>query len=216
MLARSSFFPFVVVLVRIAAGYGLLSCGGVSAETSQRTQTFEQCTAMVEDRARLACLKALLSRTPAPTEPPSTAQNTESSDNWPLIRTPNPKGGPDALAITRTADTSKSDPDLAGLIVRCQDKPGLEVLLAMVRPLPPKRKREVTLGLGTAKPVLQAEISETGTALILPIDPTALTSQRELTVGLEDPDGSIKGVIPLDGLSPALAKLSATCRSSRP
>jgi len=216
MLARSVCFPFVVVLLRIAAGYGLLSCSGVLAETSERTQAFERCTAIVDDQARLACFKALLSSAPAPTEAPSAAQKTESSTDWPLIRTPNPKGGPDAVAITRTADTSKSDPDLAGLIVRCQDKPGLEVLLALVRPLPPRRKREVTLGLRTAKPVVQAEISETGTALILPIEPSVLTSQAELTVGVSDPDGPIQGVIPLDGLVRGLARLSASCPSSRP
>jgi hypothetical protein len=187
----------------------------VGAQILDGGSEFDRCKTIPDDHMRLACFKALLSNT----ENPGTSAQAPSSSpsyDWPLIRTPHPKGGPDALSITRTADTAKSDPDLAGLIVRCQDRPGLEILLALVRPLPPRRKRQVELSLGAARPILTAEVSPAGTALILPIEPNAISAQRELTVEIDDPDGRIRGVIPLDGFGPALAKLSASCPLSRP
>ena len=36
---------------------------------------------------------------------------------------------------------------------------------------------------------------------------------KELAVLIQDPEGDIRGMIPLDGLAPALAKLSARCPS---
>ena len=37
------------------------------------------------------------------------------------MRTRNPHGGADAVSIMHTADTSKSDLDLAGLMIRCRE-----------------------------------------------------------------------------------------------
>ncbi|WP_298885745.1 hypothetical protein [uncultured Bradyrhizobium sp.] len=211
--------------------------GASSALGAESARDFDGCKAIADDRARLDCFKALLNppaSAPGATSPgpdslsssaspgsssapsPDAAQGAASADNWPLVKTANPKGGPDALAIMRTADTTRSDPDLAGLLVRCQDKPGFEVLLAVVRPLPPRRKRDVTITLGTAHPVLHAEISSAGTSLILPLEASTLAIQDELAVKVDDPDGSIQGVIPLGGLGPALAKLAANCPASRP
>jgi hypothetical protein len=213
------------------AGIFLFGTAAPFAESAEPAKDFEQCKTIADDRARLDCFKALLgapATAPGPTssEPaapgslsaqrPGSAQGPGSADNWPLIKTPNPKGGPDALAIMRTADTTRSDPDLAGLLVRCRDNPGFEVLLAVVRPLPPRRKRDVTITLGTAQPVLHAEISSAGTSLILPLEPSTLAAQPELSIRVDDPDGPIQGVIPLDGLGPALAKLAANCPVSRP
>lgn len=187
-------------------------------EVQDQTEGFDKCKIIADDRSRLECFKALLADSPSSSasSAPSAAQPTDTSSAWSLIRTPNPKGGPDALSIMRTADTLKSDPDLAGLIVRCQDKPGLEVLIALVRPLPPRRKRDVILNLGSGQTKFQAEVSATGTGVILPLEPRMLTAQRELSVRLDDPDGQIRGMISLDGLAPALARLSASCLSGRP
>lgn len=192
---------------------------GLQPGGAQAVEGFDRCKAIADDQSRLVCFRDLLSGVPGPTSPvqvPALPSTPEMSDGWPLIRTPNPKGGPDALAIMRAANTSKSDPDLAGLIVRCQDNPALEVLLALVRPLPPRRKREVSLTLGSERPTFTAEVSPAGTALILPVEPSALSAQHDLTVEIKDADGRIAGVIPLDGLGLALAKLKASCASARP
>lgn len=187
----------------------------VFAQGRAVSKDFEKCKVIVDDQARLSCLKNLLPE-PAPGSAASAAH-----DPWPLVRTPHPKGGLDAVAIMGTASTARSDPDLAGLMIRCDGKPGLEVLLAVVRPIPPRTKRDVVVISGTTQSVLRAEASSSGTALILPIEATAFAAGpwqglTELLVTIKDPEADIRGVIPLGGLAPAMAKLSASCPSGRP
>jgi hypothetical protein len=182
----------------------------VFAQANDISKDFERCKAIADDRARLNCLKNLL---PAD---PNKAAASAADDSWPLVRTPNPRGGPEAVAIMRTADTSRSDPDLAGLMIRCAEKHGLEVLLALVRPLPPRAKRDVVVTGGTSKSVLHAEVSSSGTAIVLPFEATALTSGpwqnlKELIVTINDSEGSISGAISLEGVAAATARLTANC-----
>lgn len=194
---------------RAALSY-MVGATAVFAQARDVSQDFEKCKVIADDQARLNCLKNLI---PSVSSNPATS---DTGDSWPLVRTPNPKGGPDAVAIMRTADTAQSDPDLAGLMVRCAEKPGLEVLLALVRPFPPRSKRDVVVTSGTAQSVLHAETLPTGTALVLPVEAMAFTTgpwqgMKELAVTIHDPEAEIRGVVPLDGLVPALAKLSTNC-----
>lgn len=193
----------------------LLGVSGVPAQSRgavDASGSFDRCKVIADDRQRLDCLKKLI---PAP---PVAVGDATSEDIWPLVRTPNPEGGPDAVAIMRTPDTARSDADLAGLMIRCRDKPGLEVVLALVRPVPPRSKWVVTLRSKAMQTVLHAEASSAGTVLILPMDATAFTTgpwggQTELGVTIKDPAGEIHGLIPLDGVARSLARLSAACRS---
>jgi hypothetical protein len=174
---------------------------------------FEKCRIIADDRARLDCLKKLLA--PAPAVSP---EAKSGQDTWPLIVTHRSAGGRDAVAIMRTADTSRSDPDLAGLMIRCGEKPGFEVLLAVVRPFPPRARRDVVIGSGATQMVLQAKISSLGTGIILPVEATVFTTGpwqglKELSVAIKAPEMEIRGVIPLDGLAPAMTRLSANCPS---
>jgi hypothetical protein len=207
-----AFFGQSILLILGAAVF--YSGGTVFAVSQDRdvSQDFAKCKVIVNDQARLNCLKNLL---------PENSINPSASparDLWPLVRTPHPQGGPEAVAIMRTADTAHSDADLAGLMIRCKEKPGLEVLLALVRPVPPRTKRDVVVTLGSTQSVLRAEASATGAALILPIEATVFTTGpwrelKELTVSIKDPETEIGGVIPLGGLAAAMAKLSASCPS---
>jgi hypothetical protein len=184
----------------------------VFSQTRDVSQGFEKCKIIADDQARLNCLKNLL---------PSSSSDSAASvtkDPWPLVRTPNPKGGADAIAIMRTADTALSDPDLAGLMIRCAEKPSLEVLLVLVRPFPPRTKTDVVVTSGTTQSVLQAEAASPGSALVLPIEATAFTSgpwqgSKELAVAIRRPEAEIRGVIPLNGVTSAIAKLSSSCSS---
>lgn len=192
-----------------AALFYMVGAMAVFAQGHDISQDFEKCKVIADDQARLNCFKNLL---PSDSSKPATSATTD----WPLVRTPHPKGGPEAVSIMRTADTDQSDPDLAGLMIRCAEKPGLEVLLALVRPFPPRAKRDVVVTTGTTKSVLHAEVSSIGTALILPIEATAFTAgpwqgMKELAVTINDPEAEIRGVISLEGLAPAMAKLSASC-----
>jgi hypothetical protein len=188
----------------------LVGIAPVFAQERDISQEFEKCKVIANDQARLNCLKNLL-----PESAPGPAASA-ANDSWPLVKTPHPKGGKDAVAIMRTADTAQSDPDLAGLMIRCEEKPGFAVLLALVRPFPPRSKRDVAITLGTSQSVLHAEASPTGTALILPIEATAFTTGpwqglKELAVTIKDPETEIRGVIPLGGLGAAMTKLAANC-----
>ena len=182
------------------------------AQERDSQQDFDRCKAIASDSARLDCLKKLLPNAS------SDAPAESAGAIWRLIRTPRPNGGPDAVAIMRTADTAQSDPDLAGLMIRCQDKPGLEVVLALLRPFPARSKKDVVVNLGSTTTILPAETSTPGTALVLPIDATFFTigpwrHLKQLSVEIRDSESNVRGVIPLDGIAPALAKLSASCPS---
>ena len=179
----------------------------VSAEQADLYSEFEKCRLLGDDQTRLACLKKLVPKTPE-----------ETDDSWPLIRTHDPRGGPDAVSIMRTADTTRSDPELAGLIIRCAEKSGLETVLALVKPVPPRSRRDVVVLAGTTQVLVHAEVTAAGTALLLPVESSTFTTgpwrnARELIVKIDDPEGEIRGVIPIGGAGPAIARLSATCPS---
>jgi hypothetical protein len=171
---------------------------------------FEKCRVLGDDQARLACLKNLL---------PKTADKPAAShpvDSWPMVRTHHPQGGPDAVSIMRTPDTTRSDPELAGLMIRCAETPGLEAMLALVRAVPPRSRRDVVLAAGATEVLLHTEVTSAGTALLLPVETSTFTAgpwrdTKEIAVTIRDPDGEIRGVIPIDGIGPAMAKLSANC-----
>ena len=188
----------------------LIAPTALSAEGSDDIYArFEKCRVLGDDQARLTCLKNLL---PQPTDDAPAS----SAESWRLVRTPHPQGGPDAVSVMRTADTARSDPELAGLMIRCGDKTGLETLLALVRPVPPRSKRDVIVTTGSARIILHAEAASVGTALVLPIETSLFTTGnwrnlKELAVKIQDPDGDIRGVIPLGGIGPAVARLSANC-----
>lgn len=192
--------------------YLLMGVPAALAETSGVAEGFAKCKVMDDDQARLDCLKKLLA-----VPPTSTPAEAGEDHRWPLVVTPPPAGGGhEAVSIMRTADTTRSDPDLAGLMIRCQEKPGLQVLLALVRPLPPRAQRSVVVSPTTAPTIIHAEVSPLGTGIVLPVEPSMFTTGqwrelKELAVLIQDPEGDIRGVVPLDGLAPALAKLSARC-----
>jgi hypothetical protein len=210
MLCRteSNLAPFALVLI-----YLLTGVVSASAQQPDISAGFAKCKTIADDQARLDCLKKLL-----PSSDPTPAPGQSLQDPWPLVVTPRSATGREAISIMRTADTTRSDPDLAGLMIRCQEKPGFEALLALVRPLPPRAQRDVVVGSGAARSVLHAEVSSLGTGVVLPVEPTAFTTGpwrglKELSVIIKDPEAEIHGVILLDGLAPAMAKLSARCPS---
>lgn len=194
--------------------YLLTAVPATAAESPGITEGFAKCKVIADDQTRLDCLKKLLP--PPPVKPP--AEGVQ--DRWPLVVTPLPPGGGghEAVSIMRTADTTRSDPDLAGLMIRCQEGPGFQVLLALVRPLPPRAQRSVVVSPTTTPTIIHAEVSPLGTGIVLPVEPSAFTTGqwrdlKELAVLIQDPQADIRGVIPLEGLAPALAKLSARCPS---
>lgn len=204
MILRFALAGLLVVVPHLAA------MAADSAEKNGFYPEFEKCRVLGDDQARLACLKNLLPKT---TDEPA---RSTTSDSWPLVRTPHPRGGPDAVSIMHTADTTRSDPELAGLMIRCAEKPGLEAFLALLRPIPPRSRRDVVVTAGAAQVLLHAEVTSAGTALLLPVETSTFTTgpwrnAKEIAVTVKDLDGEIRGVIPIDGIGPAMARLAGNC-----
>jgi hypothetical protein len=178
---------------------------------------FERCRSITDDAARLRCYEAETSQ-PLNRAPPTAGPATVGP--WPLVRTPNPTGGRDAVSVLKTADITKSDIDFAGLMLRCGEH-NIEVLIVLVRPLPPRAHPRVAVTTG-GKPIdFTGSVVPPGAEVLLPPEATALASgpwqtAPELSVEVgavqgDDPPSQIRGVISLAGLGAALAQLQANC-----
>ena len=138
----------------------------------------------------------------------------ESASGWHLVRTANPRGGPDAVSISHTADISRSDLDLAGLMLRCGEK-SVEVVIVVVTPLSPRARPDVTISADHKEWRFVAQAVSPG-ALLLPAEATSLADgpwqlAHELAVKVSSPELAFGGVIPIDGLAGALGTLAANC-----
>jgi hypothetical protein len=99
-----------------------------------------RCIALIDDAARLDCIEGGVVR------PQKRSQLlSPSTGDWRWVRTPNPRGGPDAISIMHTADMSRSDADLAGLMLRCAQD-GIEALVIVVAPLPTRARPRIRFG----------------------------------------------------------------------
>jgi hypothetical protein len=138
-----------------------------------------------------------------------------ADDAWKLMRTPDPTGGHDAVSIMRIADVSKSDREFAGLMLRCGER-SIQVLIVLVRVLPPRAHPKVRLAAGSSSVELTASVVPPDVSLLLPNDAAALAmgawlTATELVVAVEDEQGTIRGVVPLAGFGRALALLRSNC-----
>jgi hypothetical protein len=178
---------------------------------------FERCRSITDDAARLRCYEAAASQ---PSNRPPPSAGPASAGPWPLVRTPNPAGGRDAVSVLKTADITKSDIDFAGLMLRCGEN-NIEVLVVLVRPLPPRARPRVSVTTGSKAIDFIASVVPPGAEVLLPPEATALASgpwqtAAELSVEVsavegDDQPGPIRGVISLAGLGPALAQLQTNC-----
>jgi hypothetical protein len=138
-----------------------------------------------------------------------------NAGTWRLVRTPNPRGGPDAVSIMQTADTARSDIDLVGLTLRCSDT-GFDVLVVFLKPFPPRTHPKVKLTSGGTTVHLEAAVIPPGAAISLPAEVATLVkgswqSSSELAIEVEDDGNATRGFISLVGLAPALSLLASNC-----
>ena len=159
--------------------------------------------------AVLAGFSLLIASAPA-AEPQSSLSN-----GWRLLRTANPRGGPDAVSISHTADVTRSDLDLAGAMLRCSPT-RIEFLIVTVTLFSPKVAPEVTISAGGREWRFAGHVVPPGAELLLPSEATSLASGAwqsagEINVKVTSNEQSFAGVIPLVGLSEALPTLAANC-----
>ena len=141
--------------------------------------------------------------------PPS----SELAAGWHFVRTRNPHGGADAISIMHTADTSRSDLDLAGLMVRCSES-GAEVVIVFLRTLPLRARPHVVFGKPGNETQFEATVAPPGTAVLLPRDASDLVSGSwqvvsDLFIRIDDGNTTVRGVVALAGLQAAFKVLLA-------
>ncbi len=150
---------------------------------------------------------------------PATAEEPQIS-GWRLLQTANPHGGADAVSVSHTADTTRSDLDLAGLMLRCHERSAhdrsAEIVIVVVTPFQPSAHPSVTIAAAGKDWHFDAQVVSPGAELLLPSQATDLAagpwqSIDELAVKVSSSNRSFSGVIPIEGLSGALAKLAANC-----
>jgi hypothetical protein len=141
--------------------------------------------------------------------------STELAGAWRLVHTPNPGSGPDAVSIMHTADTTKSDLELAGLMIRCNiGRPELAIVL--LRAFPLRARPVVRLGAPGHETQFEATVSPPGTAISVSGDPKAIVagvwqSESDLSIHVIDGQTTISGVVPLTGLQSAFNVFVANC-----
>jgi hypothetical protein len=141
---------------------------------------------------------------------------SELTGGWRVVRTRHPQGGPDAVSIMHTADTSKSDIELAGLMLRCGNG-GAEILVILLRPFPLRARPKVAFGKPGSEIRFETSVAAPGTMILLPGDAATLIngpwrSLSELSIQVDDEQVSIRGAVALTGLKPAFDVLTANWR----
>jgi hypothetical protein len=145
----------------------------------------------------------------------SQAQSSELAEGWRLVRTHNPNGGADTISIMRPADTSRSDLDLVGIMIRCNETT-TEVVIVVLPVLPFRIQPQVAFGKPENESQFEAKIARPGTLVLVPQDATILVNGPwqnldDLFIRVSAGQSIIRGVVKLAGLQAAFKKLQATC-----
>jgi len=170
------------------------------------------CYNIADFTARLRCYEAEMSKSLA-----GTATTAPGTGTWRLVRTPDPAGGRDSIAIMQTANITRSDIDFAGIMIRCGESK-LEVVAVLVTPLPPRSRPKVTVKTVQASQDFTGTVLGPGAAILLPAEASAFLSGAwltapDLTLRIADDDTVVEGSVPLTGLGTALPQLTASCSS---
>lgn len=136
---------------------------------------------------------------------------------WRLVRTPGPDGR-EVVSIMRVADALKSDPDFAGLMIRCRENLALQIALVVIRPFPPRAHPQISIGTGQTTVRFETSVIPPGSLLSLPPEAEVLArgawqSADQLIVDIEGDGDKIHGVVSLQNLANAIAYLQANCNA---
>lgn len=134
---------------------------------------------------------------------------------WHLVRTPAPDNK-ETVSVMRTGELLKSDPDFAGLMLKCREPSGPQIGFVVIPPFPPKSHPRVTISTGKSSLHFKASVIAPGTIVTLPNEADALAqgpwqSTQTLTVRIKGNKADIHGTVSLKQLSGAVALLKANC-----
>lgn len=211
MIARSLFSPRCLAA---AAGLALAALAATAPLRAQsdKAEAFARCKTIADDKTRLRCFESAAETPTLPSTP-----SVQPLVPWRLIRSPNPRGGLDAVAVMRTADMAQSDLGFAGLMLRCSEN-AVEVVVVMTEPFPPRSRARVRIIAGGQDLRFDANVVPPFSALALPAEATSLAdgpwqSLPRLSIEVEHDHTPIHGTVQLAGLGSALALLRSSCPS---
>ena len=143
------------------------------------------------------------------------AAEQHSAGDWHFVLTANPHNAGDSASISHIADVTRSDLDLAGVMVRCS-KMGVDVMIVLIVPFPRHVHPSVAIIADGKESRFDVSVLPPGAELLLPAEAARLAgglwqSASELSVTVSSAGRSFGGVIPIDGLSSAFGKLVANC-----
>jgi hypothetical protein len=191
--------------------------GQDSGKPRKLNRELEHCSRIKDERERMRCEKEEASRPSTNvSQPPPPEPGT-----WQLARTPNPAGGPESISIMKSANTTGSGQDIAGLMLRCGEGATTQVLVVLIEPLPPRAHPKVTVVAGTTTTEFTASVVTPGALVLLPEKASALVedawqSVHELAVSISENRRSLHGVIPLADISTAMRTLQSNCPTAVP
>jgi hypothetical protein len=207
-MAKNGSFSTGCRLVVLAL-FVIFALSGTAAQGINEA-ALERCRAIADEIARLRCFESITSEKSR--APPA---RSATIGRWRLVRSPHPQGGKDAVSIMRSAELAGSDPDFAGLVLRCSER-DFEVLLVVIAPLSFRARPHVTLKTSNSKDEFEASVAPPGLLVLLPRDVTDLArgpwrTASQLSVLITDEQHMIRGSVLLADLQAASDLLVASC-----
>ncbi len=143
-------------------------------------------------------------------------QGAGAEAGWLLIRGGRTETGESGAAVLHTADFERSDPRLAGLMVRCGGTQGIETVIVVVEPFSPHAQPQVSLRTPQQTFEFAGSVIPTGAGIRLPLEAAKLAalglgSTREVEIKVTTDGAAINGAVALTGLPKALAWLNGEC-----
>jgi len=203
---------------RITSGFGwvglvaVILLGLVKSQAIETSDGNDRCRGLTDLAMQKQCyeiINGLSGKT--------NAQGVTLLEGWQLIKTPDPHGGADAISISHVADFERSDPNLAGILLRCVNHQ-IELFVIVIEPYPPQIPIDLTLKLGNSSAsTYRGSIVPPGVMVRLPVEAaTAIFDRRQqtddLNVSLASRTTQITtGIVKLTGLEQALGTLKTSC-----
>jgi hypothetical protein len=118
--------------------------------------------------------------------------------------------------MTKIANPTPPEQDVAGLMLRCAEGASTDVLIVLATPLPSRTHPKVTVVAGATTTEFIASVIPPGALVLLPEKASALVentwqSVPELAVSITDKNRAFRGVIPLEDISDAMQALQSNC-----
>ena len=197
------------IAAAICAFWLTSACCQEAAKQPKLNSEVERCRRINNEHMRTHCFEQINSKAaPVPQQ--------QSSVTWQLARTPNPSGGRDSISITKIANPTPSEQDVAGIMLRCAEGATTNVLIVLAAPLPLRAHPKVIVAAGVTTTEFIASVVPPGTLVLLPEKASALVEKTwqavpELAMSIKDNNRALRGVIPLEDISNAMQTLQSNC-----